>query len=276
MDVISDAADILMSANRVIIGAGAGLSASAGLDYTDEVSFATRFPGMLQYGVKNRYQLIGFNYPSEAVKWGYLSVALDEIYTAKKNKVYQDLRAIVGNRDYFVMTSNVDRYFHKNEFSEDRVYTPQGDYERFQCLNRCHEGTWDGKPIVANLLPSVDWRTQSIKDLNLIPKCPRCGGPVFMNVRGGNWFIEKPYEAHAESLSNWLPSFNHEKLAVLEIGSGFNTPGVVRGPMEAIARHFSFAPLIRINPEHAEGPGRTISINMDAKHALSKIRSSIS
>lgn len=269
--MITQAADILAEAEAVLIGAGAGLSAAAGLDYTDEAAFAERFPGMLQYGVRMQYELMGVPFRDEALKWGYLSVSLDHVYHAGPSAVYQTLRQIVGARDCFVMTSNVDRYFHKNGFDPARIFTPQGDYELFQCLNRCHEGVWDGKPLVAAMLPHLNRATQMIEDRSTLPTCPRCGGPVFMNVRGGSYFIEAPYAAQADAFGSWLESVRDKRLAVLDIGTGFNTPGVIRLPMERVARHLPQATLIRINRDHPEVPAGGVSLAMGADVALEQI-----
>ncbi len=271
MDMISQAAEVIAKADAVLVGAGAGLSAAAGLDYADEVVFAERFPGMLQYGARNQYQLMGYPFPDEALKWGYLAVGLDLVYHAGQTQVYRDLRDVIGDKDYFVMTSNVDRYFHKNDFAEDRIYTPQGDYEKLQCFNRCHDATWDAKPAIAAMLPHINRETQLVGDRSTLPICPRCGGPVIMNVRGGDWFVDHPYESQAEALTKWLSAVEGKNLAVLEIGAGFNTPGVIRVPMQTVGSKFANADFIRINRDFADGPEGTISVPMDADAALSAI-----
>jgi NAD-dependent SIR2 family protein deacetylase len=271
MTSVKQAADILDRADAVLIGAGAGMSAAAGLDYTDEKAFAERFPGMLQYGARYQYQLMGYPFPDEALKWGYLSVSLDHVYQAQPTPVYQQLRRLIGDRDYFVMTSNVDRYFHKNGFDQDRIFTPQGDYELFQCFNRCHENVWDGKPLVAKMLPSLNRETQTIEDLSALPTCPRCGGPVFMNVRGGDFFIEHPYEAQQERFVQWVEQVGSRRLAVLDIGTGFNTPGVIRLPMERIAAYYPKADLLRINRDYPQVPDGGISLAGGADEVLNAI-----
>ncbi|MES0884304.1 SIR2 family NAD-dependent protein deacylase [Roseibium sp. SCP14] len=271
MTTIEQAREVVHCADAILIGAGAGLSASAGLDYTDQEAFAERFPGMLQYHARCQYQLMGYPFPDEALKWGYLSVALDHVYQAGQTQVYQDLLSLIGERDYFVITSNVDRYFHKNGFNPDRIYTPQGDYERFQCMTPCGDQVWDGRPSVAEMLPHVDRTTQLVTDRSTLPVCPNCGGPVFMNVRGGNWFIEHPYKAEADAINTWLSENQNKTLAILEIGAGFNTPGVIRLPMEAVATQFPKATLIRVSKEHPQGPKGTISIQLPAHDTLSKL-----
>ena len=169
---VEKAAGILNHAEAVLIGAGAGLSAAAGLDYTDETAFAQRFPGMLQYGARNQYQLMGYPFTDEALKWGYLSVALDHVYRAGPSPVYQDLGEITLNKNYFVITSNVDRYFHKNGFDPERIYTPQGDYEFFQCFSGRHDIVWDGRPAVKAMLKYINRKTQMVENRDVLPDCP--------------------------------------------------------------------------------------------------------
>ena len=112
----------------------------------------------------------------------------------------------------------------------------------FQCFSRCHDGVWDGKPLVAAMLPHVNEASQLIEDRSTLPACPRCGGPVFMNVRGGHWFIEAPYVDQSKAFNHWLNTLGDKRLAVLEIGAGYNTPGVIRQPMQSVASHFKTPP----------------------------------
>ncbi|WP_064791308.1 hypothetical protein [Shewanella woodyi] len=271
MEPFEHAREVLADAEVVFIGAGAGLSASAGLDYTDQKAFAERFPGMLQYGFRFQYQLMGYPFDDEALKWGYLATGLNHVYHSQQTQVYQDLLSLVDERDSFVITSNVDRYFHKNGFDTANIYTPQGDYERFQCMTPCTDLVWDGRESVASMLPYINPETQYVENRSTLPVCPNCGGPVFMNVRGGSWFIEKPYETQADAISNWLNDNLNRKMAIVEIGAGFNTPGVIRLPLENIAKQLPDARLIRISKEHADGPVGTISLQMTADEALSKM-----
>ncbi len=270
-DNIRRAAEAIQSAEAIFIGAGAGLSAAAGLDYNDDVSFAERYPAMLQYGFRNQYQLMGYKFKDPALKWGYLAATLKNVYDGQPTSVYENLRHLIASRDYFVMTSNVDRYFYKNKFDADKIYTPQGDYEYLQCMTPCHLNVWDAKPIVAQLIPSIDPKTQIVQDPALLPVCPNCGEAVYMNVRGGSWFIDQPYTDQAEKLNAWLSNIRGKKLVGLEIGAGYNTPGVIRGPMEAIGTTWENTQFIRINLDHATGPGRTLSIKSPANVALEKL-----
>jgi NAD-dependent SIR2 family protein deacetylase len=247
--------DLLRDADRVLIGAGSGLSVDAGIDYMDKVSFARRFPGLVKKGFRMKAELMGYTGWSPELQWGYLSVHVNDVrFQAPEHPVYGQLLDLVSQKDYFVMTSNVDGMFVKNGFAQDRVFTPQGDYALMQCLAPCRNATWATKPIIDPIIPTVDPDSQEVTDPGVIPSCPYCGGPVFMNVRGGHWFLEEPYEEQAKRFSSWVNGSSESRLLVLEIGAGFNTPGVIRWPMERIVSTHPHADLIRVNLHWPEVP----------------------
>ena len=254
-EVVSRCCDLVQDADGILIGAGAGLSADAGLDYTDTARFARLFPAMLKRGFRMQAELIGYTGWSPEAQWGYLAIHVNEMrFKAPPHPVYGRLLDLARNKDYFVMTSNVDGMFVKNGFDEKRVFTPQGNYALMQCLKPCRNTTWPTKPVIDRILPKIDPETQEVTDPEVIPHCPYCGGPVFMNVRGGDWFIEDPYIEQAERFSEWLKR-KHSRLVALEIGAGFNTPNVIRWPMERIVRFHHDAHLIRVNVQWAQVPG---------------------
>ncbi|KAI8900725.1 hypothetical protein BC833DRAFT_510063, partial [Globomyces pollinis-pini] len=236
----------------LLISGAAGLSASAGLDYTSEDIFKVHFPMMHKKGFKNFYQFIGFNdwklYSNnpEGLKWAYyLSQVNLARYNWPKSKVYKDLLTLFqrfepGNA--FITTSNADGMFEQNGFPIESIYTIQGDYGRLQCLNRCTEHSyWDSKPIIDSLLPKLNLDTFEIPEME-VPKCTKCNGPLMLNVRGGNWFIETPFVTQKTRFENWKEKVikdvqeNGKKLVILEIGAGFNTPSVLRWPNEKLAQ----------------------------------------
>ncbi|MBF0543160.1 MAG: NAD-dependent protein deacetylase of SIR2 family [Candidatus Riflebacteria bacterium] len=245
----------LKEADALLIGAGAGLSAAAGFDFTDRTVFAKNYPGMLQYGFKCKLDMMGnFSVPQELL-WGYYLQHVRETRFIKgENKTYQDLLALAQSRkNYFVITTNADGLFERNNFDQERIFTPQGDYKLAQCLTPCSQDTWAVEPIIEQYLPLVNKATQRLSP-NKDPKCPNCGGPTFLNVRGGAWFVEKPWLEGSLRFHKWLTQNGRAKIAVLEVGSGFNTPMWVRWPSEKIVRVNPNARLLRINLHHPEVP----------------------
>jgi NAD-dependent SIR2 family protein deacetylase len=256
-------------ADRILIGAGAGLSVAAGYDYGDERRFAELFPALHRRGLRARYQLIGRPLPPPLM-WGYWATHVADIrFSPGTHRVYQQLRALVGDRDHFVMTSNVDGLFERNGFDPDRIFTPQGDYAYYQCETPCTGRTWDSRPIIDAAAAAYDPSTGEVTDPAALPACPNCGGEVFLNVRKGPEFLVDGYLPAGRRLQEWLSTTDPaSSLLVLDIGSGHNTPGVIRRPMERVAAAHPRGRLARINPQHPEVPAglgsRALGIATDA------------
>ncbi|MER7693297.1 NAD-dependent protein deacetylase of SIR2 family [Streptomyces sp. NPDC097610] len=262
----------LDEADHVLITAGSGLSAAAGYDYGDQARFRELFPALHRLGLRSRY-LVGVPLPP-ALLWGYWAVHIDDIrFAAALNPLYQRLHTLIGDRDHWVMTSNVDALFARNGFDPDRIYAPQGDYGRYQCTTPCTRSTYDTEPLVKRLLASFDPASGAITDPAALPRCPDCGGDVEINVRTGPEFIDDPYLPAAGRLHEWLNALPAtSRLLILELGAGFNTPGVIRLPGENLTRHLPGARLVRVNPEHPETPadlaGRALPVATGADHLI--------
>jgi NAD-dependent SIR2 family protein deacetylase len=147
--------------NRVLIGAGAGLSADAGVDYTDEADFAAKFPSLVARGIRAAYQMIGYSaLPPEAF-WGYWLRHVDEVrFGNGRRLVYERLYELVRDKDVFVLTSNVDALFVRNGFADERVCSIQGDFAFVQCLTPCSTDLWP-KPSPARPLAAGDRSTDA-------------------------------------------------------------------------------------------------------------------
>ena len=267
----------LGESGRVLIGAGAGLSAAAGIDYGDTATFARLFPAFVRRGFRAQYQLIGYSGLTPAQHWGYWSTHVEHVrFGEDERPVYQSLRRLVADKDTFVLTSNVDMMFARNGFDEARLFTPQGDYARMQCTRPCSRETWPTRPFIERCLAAMDPVNQEVIHAEALPRCPRCGGDVFMNVRLDRAFLEEPYVEQARRFQQWLREGAAHRLLVLEFGAGFNTPSVVRWRMEHLVHQHPGARLVRINPQHPEVPGelggRAVSLAMEAGAALARLR----
>ncbi|KOV85371.1 NAD-dependent protein deacetylase of SIR2 family [Nocardia sp. NRRL S-836] len=256
---------LLDEADRVLVAAGAGLSAAAGYDYTDTRRFAELFPVLHRMGLRARYQLIGLPLPPRLL-WGYWSVHVDDIrFGPAPNPMYARLREVIGARDNFVLTSNVDGLFARNGFTD--VWSPQGDYGRYQCETPCTRETWDSRPIVEAALAGLDPETG---EASAVPTCPRCAGPVFLNVHKGPEYVADHYAPDGQRLREWVN--RPGDLLVVEIGAGYSTPTVIRRPVESLVRGLPRARLVRINRDHAEVPAdlaeRSVSVRADVAEVL--------
>lgn len=262
------AIEAISSADAILVGAGAGMSVPAGIDLMDTKSFAKNFPAMLQYGFTYGYQLMGYPYHDDRLKWGYLSASLNKMLSIGKDDTYQKLLRLVKDKEYFVVTTNIDRLFHKNDFPEELIYTPQGDTSKFQCKLPCSDDVWDAQDLIDEMIKHIDPKTQYLTREDLIPRCPNCGGEVYMNVRSGAFFIDDPYEQGRINLNNWLNENSQKKLLFLEIGVGYNTPGVIRYPFENMYKQLQHADFIRINSDYSDVPKGGIGLQMDIDTTL--------
>lgn len=262
----------LGEADRVLVTAGAGLSAAGGYDYGDTDRFRELFPALHRMGLRSRY-LVGLPLPA-ALRWGYWAVHIDDIrFGPAPNPLYQRLHELVAGKDHWVMTSNVDALFARSGFAPERIFTPQGDYGRYQCTIPCTPTTWDSKPLVEQLLAAYDPATGAIADPGALPHCPNCGSEVEINVRIGPEFVDAPYLTAGRRLQDWLNTVTADtRLLILEFGAGFNTPGVIRHPGEHLTRAFPLARLVRVNPTHPEIPAdladRALSVPTGADHLI--------
>ncbi|MFJ4536725.1 NAD-dependent protein deacetylase of SIR2 family [Streptomyces tibetensis] len=265
----------LKEADRVLVAAGAGLSAAAGYDYGDTERFRELLRALHRLGLRSRY-LLGAPLP-EDMMWGYWAVHIDDVrFTPGPNPLYGRLRDLVGQHDHWVMTSNVDALFARSGFAPDRVFTPQGDYGRIQCTVPCSHDTWPSKPFLDPILGAYDRDTGRVTDPQVLPRCPDCGAEVFPNVRVGPEFVDDAYLPAGQRLARWLADAPTDSaLLVLELGAGFNTPGVIRLPMENVVRRTPRARLVRINPDHPDVPAdlgkRALAVPVGADRLLDRI-----
>ena len=226
-DKIRRLAAFLQETDAIIIGAGAGLSTSAGFTYTGE-RFERYFGDFKEkYGFRDMYS--GGFYPFESLEeyWAYWSryIYINR-YLDTDNGTYKRLFELVKNKDYFVLTTNVDHQFQKAGFDKQRLFYTQGDYGLFQCSRPCHNAVYDNEKTVREMLErQADMKIPS----GLIPYCPVCGKPMSMNLRADNTFVQDEgwYRAR-ERYSDFIRRHKRLKTLFLELGVGMNTPGIVK------------------------------------------------
>lgn len=269
------------SADAILFTAGAGLTAAAGINYGDPELFAREFPAMLQYGFRAQYEFIGRTGIDPELFWGYWAAHVDLVrHRWPTTMPYQKLQAISSSMptedDTFVLTSNVDAMFERNGFDPSRIHTPQGDYALMQCTTPCTREVWEWKDELDAIRAATDPETQRT-DPRLIPVCPTCGERAWINVRIDGSFIDDHFAPTQEALARWVKSHDDARTVILEIGAGFNTPGVIRWPGERLVEHFPNWKLIRINREHAEIPAelgdRAIGLPLNANDAIAALTS---
>ena len=277
-DQIDRAAKNIRNTDCVIIGAGAGASTAAGIQYGGK-RFTDNFAEFIKkYGghyMTDMYAAGFYPYPSEEAKWGYWSKhALMNRFDPPALPLYTELYDIVKNKEYFVLTTNVDHQFYKAGFDEKRIFATQGDYGKIQCQKACHPKTYDAKDLFRKMDKA---RRDCLIPSELVPKCPVCGGNMAMNLRCDNYFVEdEAWHEAADRYAGFLEQNKDKKVVLLELGVGFNTPIIIRFPFEKMVRENSSYSLIRMNMDEAVVPEsfgkRAIGIGGDMAKAITDIR----
>lgn len=264
---------VLGTADAVLIGAGAGLSASAGLTYSGE-RFERYFSDFHQrYGITDMYS--GGFYPYDTLEeyWAWWSRHIFyNRYADAPVPVYQVLLSLVKNKDYFVLTTNVDHQFQKAGFDKQRLFYTQGDYGLWQCSKACHNKTYDNESSVRRMVEQQqDMRIPS----ELIPHCPVCGAPMIMNLRCDDTFVQdEGWYAAAERYSDFVKQHRSGKILYLELGVGNNTPAIIKYPFWRMTLQNPNAIYASINLENMMIPqieNQSILINMDIASAVKRL-----
>lgn len=243
----------IREADAIIIGAGAGLSAAAGLDYGGR-RFVDNFADYIQrYGFADMYTAGFYPFASPEEKWAYWSrhIYLNR-YAFTENGVYAALLSLVKDKAYFIITTNVDALFEKTGFAKDRIFAVQGDYGKWQCARPCHDVLYDNEAQVREM---VTQQYGCRIPPELVPRCPVCGGPMENNLRSDERFIEDRYWHEASNkYEEFLFNHQNKKIIFLELGVGFNTPGIIRFPFESLTSRMPDAKLVRLNAKNAAVP----------------------
>lgn len=219
----------LDSADAVVVGAGAGLSTSAGFVYTGE-RFEKYFSDFAaKYGFRDMYSGGFYPYSTPEEHWAYWSryIFVNRYMDAPK-PVYDELLTLVKDKDYFVITTNVDHCFQKAGFDKQRLFYTQGDYGLFQCSVPCDIDTYDNEETIRRMVAEQrDMRVPT----ELIPKCPKCGKPLTMNLRADDKFVEdEGWLRAAARYEDFLKAKKDGAVLFLELGVGYNTPGIIKYP----------------------------------------------
>ena len=228
-DNIEKLKEKIRTADAVVIGAGAGLSTAAGFTYSGE-RFEKYFSDFRQkYGFEDMYSGGFYPYQTPEEYWAYWSryIFVNRYQDAPK-PVYESLLKLVADKDYFVITTNVDHCFQKAGFDKKRLFYTQGDYGLFQCSEPCCQETFDNEDIVLEMLN----RQKDMKiPTELVPVCPHCGKPLTMNLRSDDKFVEdEGWHLASERYQNFLRTRANEKILFLELGVGYNTPVIIKYP----------------------------------------------
>ena len=264
----------LDEADAVVIGAGAGLSTSAGFTYDGE-RFHKYFADFeAKYGFHDMYSGGFYPYATPEEHWAYWSrYILINRYTDAPKPIYEELFRLVRDKDYFVITTNVDHCFQKAGFDKKRLFYTQGDYGLFQCSEPCCQETWDNEAVIRQMV--AEQKDMKIPSA-LIPRCPHCGKPLTMNLRSDDCFVEdEGWHAAAERYANLLRTREGQKVLFLELGVGYNTPVIIKYPFWQMTAKNPRATYACINRGEVFCPDeiadRAICVDGDIGEAIEKV-----
>lgn len=281
----------LHEADAVVVGAGAGLSTSAGFTYAGQ-RFHTYFSDFIQkYGFSDMYSGGFYSYNTLEEHWAYWSryIYINRYMDAPK-PVYDKLYELVKDKDYFVLTTNVDHCFQKAGFDKHRLFYTQGDYGLIQCSEPCHAATYENEDIIRKMVKAQGYVIDGNNELilpegatpkmtvpsELVPYCLRCGKPMSMNLRSDGTFVEDEGWHHAsERYANFLRRHQNMKVLFLEVAVGFNTPTIVKYSFWRMTHEWKNAMYACLNYGEAYAPSeikkKTICINGDIGAVLNQL-----
>lgn len=285
--------EALDQADAVVVGAGAGLSTAAGYTYSGE-RFDRYFADFsARYGFSDMYSGGFYPYGSLEEQWAFWSRFIYvNRYAPIPSGVYADLLALVGDKDYFVLTTNVDHCFQRAGFAKDRLFYTQGDYGLWQCSKPCHAKTYDNREVVEVMVRSQGFRIGDDGSLELpdgtdpamevpaecVPHCPVCGEPMSMNLRSDDTFVEDAgWQEHARLYTDFMRGHAWGRVLYLELGVGYNTPGIIKYPFWKQTARNRKAAYACLNMGESLAPqeimGQSILIDGDIAQTLRALRS---
>ena len=252
-DKISELKNLIENAKAIVIGAGAGLSAAAGFLYSGERFHRYFHDFEVKYNFHDMYTGGFYPYETPEEYWAYWSrYIFINRYSEPPKPVYNELYDLVKDKNYFVITTNVDHCFQKAGFDKQRLFYTQGDYGLFQCSVPCHDKTYDNEKIVRRM--TVEQKDMKIPS-ELIPRCPICGKPMTMNLRSDDKFVEDDgWKAACGRYEKFINHNKDKKILFLELGVGMNTPVIIKYPFWRMTADNKKAQYVCINKDIAFAP----------------------
>lgn len=252
-DVTNQIRTLCREADAIVIGAGAGLSDSAGVSYTG-ARFTENFQDFIRkYGMTDMYTAGFYPFETEEEKWAYWSkhIRLNRFDTPV-GEPYKKLLALVQGKEYFIITTNVDAQFYRAGFDSGRIWAVQGDYGRLQCARGCHDKLYDSEDLIMEMTRRQEnCRIPS----ELVPRCPVCQGRMEVHIRRDMYFVQdEEWYREQRRYTGFLDENKDKNIVFWELGVGFNTPTIIRFPFEKMVKQMPQARLIRVNLSRPEIP----------------------
>ncbi len=271
LDKITKIKEYIDNCDAILIGAGAGLSTSAGHSYSGERFYRNFSDFNKKYNITDMYSggFYPFPSPEEYYAWWSRHIMINR-YSQQNSKVHKELLNLVKDKNYFVITTNVDHLFQSNGFDKQRLFYTQGDYGLFQCSKACHQKTYDNQDLVIDMIKQ---QKEMKIPTDLIPYCPICKSLMVPNLRSDKYFVEDDgWHLASEKYNNFIRENQNTKIVYLEIGVGLNTPGIIKYPFIQMVYRNKNATYVCINLNKAysieEIENRSICIQDDIKNII--------
>ena len=275
-DYLAKILEKIESVDAILAGIGAGMSTSAGFEYSGERFERYFFDFKEKYDIKDMYE--GGFYPFSSLEeywaWWARQIYYNR-YDVEIGKPYRDLLKILKDKNYFVLTTNVDHQIQKAGFDKAKLFYTQGDYGLWQCSTPCHNKTYDNEEKVRMMIEmQKDMKIPS----HLVPYCPVCKKPMTMNLRIEDTFVQdEGWEQAKERYSDFLEKYKYSKIMFLELGVGSNTPGIIKYPFMQMTIQNENAMYVTINKQNSYLPkaikDRSVQIQGDIAEILNNFLS---
>ncbi|MDO5135034.1 MAG: Sir2 silent information regulator family NAD-dependent deacetylase [Eubacteriales bacterium] len=273
-DELARLKEAFRQADAIIVGAGSGLSTSAGLDFAGERLNRLFGDFVEKYGITDMYTGCFAPFESNEERWAYWArwAWYNRFLEIPKNTL-QKLLELLSDRDYFVLTTNIDHTFIRAGFPKDRLCYTQGDFGLFQCSKPCHEATYDNYEILKQMI-------QQEKDMRvpteLIPHCPKCGREMDFNLFWDDTFVrDEGWHIAHQRYERYIAGHEKGRILYLELGVGYNSPGVIKYPFWQMTYENPKAIYACVNAGDAFAPseikGRSICIDGDIGEVLENL-----
>jgi len=240
-------------ADALVLGIGSGLSTAAGLEYGGQ-RFETLFSEFIEtYGLTDMYSSGFYNFETPEKRWAYWANHIYyNRYHAVVNDVYKNLRQVISQKDYFVITTNADHLLYLNGFDSQRIFPTQGDYGLLQCSKGCHNKVYDNESLIHEMIEKQD---QLKVPSELVPYCPVCGQEMDPHLRKDDLFVETDqWLLDYENYSAFINKYKDKRILFIELGVGYNTPGIIKYQFWRLTYQFEKARYMCINNGQARCP----------------------
>lgn len=267
--------ELINDADGVLIGSGAGLSTSAGINYSGE-EFKKEFDAFIKkYHFTDLYTASFYDFETDEEKWAYFAKHIKFADTGRvAMPLYKNIYELVNQKSYFVITTNVDNQFEKAGFDKNRIFATQGSYSKLQCSEACHNKLYDNVELVEKMIEQTNNELKIPS--NLVPTCPVCGEKMEVNLRKDAYFVQDDnWYKQNKAYSDFIVSAENKKVVLLELGVGFNTPGIIRFPFEQMTLQNENWNLVRINKDNSSTyldiESKIISVSADIDKVITEM-----